>query len=309
MAFTPNNKLVADPNVTLRDYQHAAKLFNVDQFRLAPKFKFQFHVAFGINTAALKTIDLVQRYGNEINMLVKAVDLPAYTVSTETLNQYNRKKIIQYTHKLNEINIKFHDDNMGLANTLWQNYYSYYYGDPNAANDSGAYMRNATKNFNFVNAAYGLDNNSTDPFFNYIKIYQMARHEFVCYELRNPVITTWSHNKLDYASNTVNDFDMKIGYEAVSYSVGTVSEDSPEGFAVSHYDTDLSPLTGQLNNTTPTILSSNANSTGASSFLESVLKQINTAQNSRDMLGTVQAAQTAPTGSVGCKDLHFLNKD
>jgi hypothetical protein len=231
-------------------------------------------------------------------MLVKAVDLPAYTVSTETLNQYNRKKIIQYTHKLNEINVKFHDDNMGLANTLWQNYYSYYYGDPNAASDSGAYMRNATKNFNFVNAAYGLDNNSTDPFFNYIKIYQMARHEFVCYELRNPVITTWSHNKLDYASNTVNDFDMKIGYEAVSYSVGTVSEDSPEGFAVSHYDTDLSPLTGQLNNTTPTILSSNANSTGASSFLESVLKQINTAQNSRDMLGTVQAAQNAPTGSA-----------
>jgi hypothetical protein len=91
---------------------------------------------------------------------------------------------------------------------------------------------------------------------------------------------------------------MKIGYEAVSYSVGTVSEDSPEGFAVSHYDTDLSPLTGQLNNTTPTILSSNANSTGASSFLESVLKQINTAQNSRDMLGTVQAAQNAPTGSA-----------
>ena len=71
MAFTSNKNLISDPFVTLKDYQHAADLFNVDQFRLAPKFNFLFHVAFSINKAALKNTNLVQRYGNEINMLVK----------------------------------------------------------------------------------------------------------------------------------------------------------------------------------------------------------------------------------------------
>jgi hypothetical protein len=101
MAFTSNRNLTVDNNtqVTLRDWQHAAKMFNVDQFRLAPKHNFLFHVSFGINVSALKNANLVQRYGNEINMLVKAVSLPSFTVQTEVLNQYNRKKVMQFQHK------------------------------------------------------------------------------------------------------------------------------------------------------------------------------------------------------------------
>jgi hypothetical protein len=170
MAFTPNQFLKPTSNVTLRDPQHAARLFTDDQFRLAPKQKFLFHVAFSINQSALLNIDLVQRHRNEINMLVKSCDLPNFAIQVETLNQYNRKKNIQYTHKYNPINMVFHDDNMGLVNQLWHNYYNYYYADPSSAKDAGAYNRNATQNFSYVNNLFGLDNFSTLPFFNYIKI-------------------------------------------------------------------------------------------------------------------------------------------
>ena len=61
MAFTPNSYLSetqSGPDGTgtmvLKDWQHAAKLFNVDQFRLAPKSNFLFHVAFGINPSCLR---------------------------------------------------------------------------------------------------------------------------------------------------------------------------------------------------------------------------------------------------------------
>jgi hypothetical protein len=194
MSFTPNNNLRLDASVLLRDQQHAAKMFNVDQFRLAPKHKFSFHVAFGINTGALTNVDLVQRYGSEINMLVKSIDLPSFTVQTETLNQYNRKKVMQYQHKFQELSVKFHDDNMGLINQLWQNYYSYYYADPKSAKVHGSFARNAVSNSDFITSQYGLDNASTAPFFKYIKIYQMARHEYVLYHLHNPLISSWNHN-------------------------------------------------------------------------------------------------------------------
>jgi hypothetical protein len=288
MAFTPNKNLIADTNVTLRDYQHAAKLFNVDQFRLAPKFKFQFHVAFGINSAALKSIDLVQRFGSEINMMVKAVDLPSFTMQTETLNQYNRKKVVQFQQKYGDINVKFHDDNMGLINQLWQNYYSYYYADSTSAQTSGSYERTATRSSDFILTPYGFDNSSSAPFFNYIKIYQMARHEYVCYTLKNPLITSWNHNKLDYSNNSVNDFDMKLAYEAVEYSVGIVGEDNPEGFGGSHYDSTLSPLRGAPDNASinPSFVSSTNVAGSAQSILNTVITQINTAQNTKTPNGT-----------------------
>jgi hypothetical protein len=282
MPFTPNQFLNNNTNVLMRDQQHAARTFVDDQFRLAPKHKFLFHVAFNINIGALKNIDLVQRHRNEINMLVKSCSLPQFSVTSETLNQYNRKKNVQTTHKHNPIEINFHDDNMGIINQLWQNYYKYYYADPISAEDTNAYRRNATKGYSFINNNYGLDNGSLNPFFNYITIYQMARHEYVSYKLHNPIITNWNHNKVDYAQNTVHDNQMQLQYEAVSYDVGEVTQGDPEGFSLEHYDQTPSPLQvgdgGSITTSQPTF--GNTNTTVSTrSILENVSKTVNAYQN------------------------------
>ncbi len=282
MAFTPNKYLQDTTNITLRDQQHAARLFVDDQFRLAPKQKFLFHVAFNINPAACKDSSLLQRHKNEINMLVKNIDLPSFTISKELVNQYNRKKAIQFQHTPGEVSVVFHDDNMGLINKVWQNYYSYYYADSNSATAPGAYNRTATRNFNFINNAYGLDNGSTAPFFNYITIYQMARHEYISYKLVNPIITSWAHGKLDYSqANATNDFTMKLQCEAVGYGSGMVSDGTVEGFGIEHYDNTPSPLTGIPD---PTSLSPTfVNTTNNSSSLNTIVQQINTYQNTQSL--------------------------
>lgn len=295
MAFTPNQFLKPDARVTLRDPRHAARLFSDDQFRLAPKHKFLFHVAFNINQSALQNIDLVQRHRNEINMLVKSCDLPSFAMSVETLNQYNRKKNVQFTHKYNPINIIFHDDNMGLINQLWQNYYNYYYADPSSSKDAGAYDRTATKNFNYINNLYGLDNGSTIPFFNYIKVYQMARHEFVEYTLHNPVITSWNHNKVDYSQGATHENTMQLSYEAVSYEAGTVEAGNPEGFGVEHYDQTPSPLAigaPALPTASPSF-SNSSNITGNSAeFISNLTTSINSYQNTKEL------PNESPAGSI-----------
>ncbi len=308
MAFTPTNALKPDPVILLRDPQHAARLFTDDQFRLAPKQKFLFHVAFNINESACKDINLVQRHKNEIGMLVKNIDLPGYDITAETVNQYNRKKRIQITHKYKDINVVFHDDNMGVINQLWQNYYSYYYADSKSAGKGGAFAKTATKNFNSIVAPYGLDNGSDRPFFNYIIIYQMARHEFVSYKLINPIITSWSHNKVDYAqSGTPHDQTMTLAYEAVEYNVGTVDTQSVVGFGVEHYDQTPSPLTGVAPTTvSPSFNDSNNLKNNAEAFYANAYQSINTYQNTQGKnvagspgISTVNTSQQGVSGIAG----------
>lgn len=283
MAFTPNQFLYGPSNVILRDQQHAARVFTDDQFRLAPKQKFLFHVAFNINPAALKDINLLQRHRNEINLLVKDCDLPNFTLTVETLNQYNRKKNVQTTHKYNALNMTFHDDNMGLINQLWQNYYSYYYADSISSSSPGAYKRTAMKNSNYINSTFGLDNGSTTPFFNYITIYQMARHEFVSYTLINPIISNWNHNKVGYAISGTHDNTMQLQYEAVSYGNGAVTEGDPEGFGFEHYDRSPSSLIGSVEAApfSPTFADSNVNTTSNLSVVDTLTQQNNTYLNTR----------------------------
>lgn len=306
MAFTPNKYLKTHSPMSfvyLRDQRHASRLFAEDSFRLAPKFDHLFHVSFSINPAALKSIDLLQRHRNEINMLVKSISLPKFTMTTETVNQYNRKKVIQSQHKYENATIKFHDDNMGLINQVWQNYYSYYYADPNSAKNGTAYNRNATKNFDFITTPFGLDNGSTVPFFNHITIYQMARHEFVSYKLHNPLIASWDHAGLDYASTKVHDNTMTIAFEAVSYDAGIVSPETVEGFGLEHYDVTPSPLEGvpDSNNLSPSFVSQQNVTRNSAETLNNIVESVNTYQNTQEkaLQGTPGLLSTDSTQTVG----------
>lgn len=227
-------------NVQVKDYAHASRTFLDDNFRLFPKHNFLFHVVFGINQAAVKDLTTIQKNRNEISMLVKSAALPNFNVKTETINQYNRKKVIQTTHEYQPVTIKFRDDTANVVNKLWQNYYSYYYADTSSASQAGAYSRNAMGRI--PTNKYGLDNGSTNPFFNYIIIYQLSAGQYTGYKLVNPVVTNWNHEGMDYTNTNAHENTMTLAYEAVAYSSGVISDDTPEGFGKEHYDTTPSPL-------------------------------------------------------------------
>jgi len=304
MSFTSNPNLHADPKVNLRDWQHAARMFSDQQFRLAPKFDFQYHVAFNINKSALQNANIVTRYGTEINMLVKGVTLPKFEIKADIVNQYNRKKQIQYHHLMGDVILTCYDDNMGLMNQLWQNYYSYYYADSTSAKATGAYGRTATQNSDYIKTPFGLDNSSTAPFFNYITIYQMARHEWVSAKLINPIIKSWDGNKLAWDSNKTHEFSMTLAYEAVTYDSGTVEPGAPEGFGLDHYDITPSPLRGVPDSTTinPSFVQALDIQASAPSFLNNTINSINAYQNTQSTLapiGTAGISTTAPLQTIG----------
>lgn len=233
---------IANPKGQLADFQHAARLFVDDDFRLAPKLKFQFHVYFSINPQALKSLNFHYRHQEEFNMLVKSCELPKFTIQTDTLNQYNRRKVTQVKLEYQPITITFHEDNFHIVRTLWDSYYSYYYADNEASKITKNYIRSSMLGPTFIKSPYGFDNGSTVPFFNNITIYLMGRQQFNSARLINPVITSFNNDTVNYSSSDPIQNSMTLAYEAVTYDSGSVRQGNPPGFALSHYDQTPSPL-------------------------------------------------------------------
>jgi hypothetical protein len=111
-----------------------------------------------------------------------------------------------------------------------------------AAKQYGNYLRTAMLNSSYIRTPYGLDNNSSIPFFDKITIYQMARHYWNSYTLVNPLITAFSHDSLDYANSGPSEQSMTLAYETVYYENGYVQQNNPPGFGLDHYDTVPSPI-------------------------------------------------------------------
>ncbi len=243
---------LTNPKGVMGDFQHAARLYNTNNYRLAPKNKFLFYVVFNLDPAVFKNNEVFRNQNiNEVNLLVKTAQLPKFSVSTQKVKEYNKQKIIQTKIEYDDISIDFHDDNTGVVTAFWQMYYEYYFADhqhnktdrtgQTNASASPAFLRNSQ----FIKDKmyrYGLDRLPEKPFFTSIQIYQMSKKKFQCFTLAAPIIKTWQHDAMDYASNEPVKSTMTVQYEAVFYSKGDVKEGNPRGFATVGYDKTPSPL-------------------------------------------------------------------
>lgn len=261
-------------NEYVRDYTHAAKTFRGNSYQYAPKYKFLFHVYFEINPAVYAK-GIAQ--GANFGLAVKTVDLPKYNITTATMNQYNRKRLVQTKIQYQPINIAFHDDNGNLINDMWYNYYTYYFKDANKPTVSSA--GRTAQSANTGSADYnsrnlykpditgdedwgyigetGQQSGTTSqssqgiskiPFFKNIQIHGFNQHNFVKYTLINPVITAFNHDTYDYSQgNGVMSNTMSIDYETVTYAEGAIDGSKPgnivTGFgADATYDRTQSPI-------------------------------------------------------------------
>lgn len=130
---------LGNPKGTLGDFQHAARLYNTQSMRLAPKTKFLYHVVFNLNPAAVASGKFdIQKHGTAINMLVKSIELPKFKITVDRPQQYNRKKAVQTKLEYEPISVTFHDDNFGLTTNLWAMYYGYYFGDSKHGASAGS---------------------------------------------------------------------------------------------------------------------------------------------------------------------------
>lgn len=252
-AYSDNLNNYNGPKGNLADFRHASRLFVENNFALAPKFKFLYHVFFSLDSSVGDIIpSLVQKYTTEIGLLVKSAELPKFSANIETKNKYNRKKHVHTNISYDPISISFHDDNSGITTALLEAYYRFYFADAWHANQPGAYSKTAGGTDNTYRGSerqqyrYGLDNNISVPFFKNIQLTQLSKNQYTTYTLVNPIISNWSHDNVESEDNSTKmENNITIQYEAVHYSRGVITSDGngePVGFGTEHYDNQPSPL-------------------------------------------------------------------
>ena len=241
----------------LRDYQHAARLYVDNFYELAPKAGWMYYVVVYVNPDIVSTItdnqrktqfqSWLTRHRGVVGLLAKTVDLPRFTVQTETLNQYNKKTIVQKQINYTPVAISFHDDMANATTDLWKYYYQYYYAD---SLDSSKLSVPASivpkyKESKYVetNNRYGLNNSQSIPFFTSIDIYQLYKQKFTSFKLVNPIIKEWAHDGMDQSQGgKLMSSRMTVEYETVIYGTPTKTRELPPGMTDTHYDRTPSPL-------------------------------------------------------------------
>ena len=266
----------------LKDYAHASKTFRSNGYEYIPRYKFLFHVFFNINTGQIPALQSVFGQGDvaTVGLMVKNIQLPSYAVQVDTLNQYNRKRLVQSKIDYNPVQVVFNDDQGDLIRNMWYNYFSYYYKDP-SQKYNGNPVTNGTigplqtlqngfgyntrdtysgdrqvNDWGYVGESYtdgtrntgaGLEGGKP-PFFKDITIYGLSQKRFASYTLINPMITEWQHDTYDYAQgNGAMTNTMTIRYETVKYGQGAVGGATPSSTVVgfgdpAYYDTVKSAL-------------------------------------------------------------------
>jgi len=239
------------PGPFLRDYQHANRLYVQNTYARAPKHGFLYFVAFNLNQGVVGNTQWLARNANSVGLLVKKIDLPKFDITTEMVNQYNRKTQVQTLLKYSPINVEFHDDNSDITNGLWTNYYKYYYQDSSYGDTKAGKLKKGqlpstyidTK-YGPIDSAYGFDNYQTIPFFETVDIYVMHQQQFTQITLVNPLITSWQHDSLNQdEGNKVLTNKMTMVFENVFYNSGYIQKDTAAGaFSAVYYDKTPSPL-------------------------------------------------------------------
>lgn len=232
---------------TLRNYQHATRIFTDSNFRLSPKYGFLFYVEFDFNPLVTQ---LTNTTAQEMGMLVKSVSLPKFTIDVKPHNAYNRKNFVQNSIKYDPVNITFHDDQSDNVLNFWYDYYSYYYRDPDYADATylapHKYQSRPSFDWGYTpRPAIGYSSSAAAQPYQYIqaiRIYSLYQGQFDEYELINPIITSFKHGDLSNSESTsLLQHEMSISFETVKYLTGSVTKDTVGGFIDLHYDTVPSP--------------------------------------------------------------------
>jgi len=263
--FIPYLKDVTYGKIFLRDYQHATRLYLDNGYQFVPKAAWIYYIEIKINPEIVNYTDSKNEfqkwyndYNGAIGLLAKSVTMPKFTIENETINQYNKKTVIQKSIKYQSVSFTFHDDMSNATTNLWKSYYEYYFGDSNE-NIASKYSNTKYNRHDGNNSfRYGLNNNQRAPFFTSFDVYQLFKSRYNFYRIVNPIIKEWSHSDLNQSEgNKLSESTLIADYETVVYDTDLVKNKSTKeepGFYNQYYDK------------TPPILGINRDSPSSPSF-------------------------------------------
>lgn len=199
-----NIEIVRDP--AFENYNAAQRVFGTAgeggfSFYNLPKFKNSFIIEFELTPFAKNFIKTqlpdthTDFEANNVSCFVKDVTLPSFGFNLETVNQYNKKRLVTGEINYKPSTVLFYDTVDSAAYLLMDAYRKYYYGDFFAKSEQS--YRNdvlsTPENFNALGANWGrsvMNNGNYDNqyFFKSINIYEIDNETYTVHNMINVFI-------------------------------------------------------------------------------------------------------------------------
>jgi len=186
----------------------------------------------------------------QLGTLAKHVDLPKFTLVSDEKNQYNKKVPVFTGIKYDPVTIVFHDDSNNTVVNLWNNYYKYFFGDPNVQRQTG-YAPDVIKDQRYYNN-WGFQTRTLKNFFLAIDFYNFSKGMFTMHSIMNPWIMSMQSGDMEYATSEFREISITFGYSGVLYASGYIQRGTPPGFADLIYDKTPSPMSNLIPSSNPT---------------------------------------------------------
>lgn len=196
----------------VRDSRLASQTFGLggSSFSAVPKSKFtyfvRFHRAVGNSNSSWDQI---------LGLVVKSLDKPKINFDLETLNQYNKKRIVQKRAEFQPMGVRLHDTIDNRVLQMFNDYYNFYYGDRrNSSDDEWFYDVTLDE---FINTGqWGFVSPSGEPnqsyFFSKIEVIQFYNGVYDQFDLIHPKLSSFDPDDLDYA-NTDSPCEIQLTFE------------------------------------------------------------------------------------------------
>ena len=230
MSATPTGPLTTSPDngqpLEFRDSRLASQTFrmNAESWNGVPKSKFLFYVRFMRSgatggTGGTTAVD----WSKGVGLTVKIVDRPKVAFDTQTLNQYNKKRVVQSRVEYSPLTIRFHDTVDSKVFNMFEEYFRFYYSDPRAPGDTAwTWDINAPSMVGPGSGRWGFNppnveaNNSY--FFSRMEIYQLYAGQYSQFDIINPKIVSFDPDEMDYTNGgATHEITMSLQFEGIVY--------------------------------------------------------------------------------------------
>lgn len=164
------------------------------------------------------------------NSFIKSVKLPDVKIDTNTMNEYNRKRLNHQKVEFSPVTITFHDIVNGNTKKLWQLYYQYYFSDGRFGKSESIKREQINpEQFEFGNYGYNTDLiGDNKHLLREIDIYQISAKMYNKVTLYNPRIVEYATDDLASDSSEVVEVRYTLEYEWATFNTVGFSDSEVE---------------------------------------------------------------------------------
>lgn len=236
MAITQNQR--DGTPIFLKDSAWASNYFGGAEMLNQPKRKFLFFCGFIGNPLAMKPEFAAELMTNKYIFMSKGMKPPSFSIETEVLNQYNRKRIVQTGVTYDTITLRVHDDVDNKMSQLMYEYMRYTNKDFSNTNKED-WVSDVVKPDFKQSENWGMNLHADKQFFSGMWLAWVNSGRVTYAIIHNPLISKIDFDDLDYTDSELAEISITLDYEGVVFKDLNTNLESFSGEAIDLYNAIL----------------------------------------------------------------------